>query len=145
MNSIAIIYNKGGATPRSIHSVRTQAGLPSGNDVCNIESKPLTDEKLYIAVKNMVSMDYIVWNHQMCNLWRIYLSRHEDRVRLITDGLVFRVATAGRGPSARRKPPHPRKGWKYDHTYDQRCSSFSKRRSHQIRALDGDKYEVKGT
>lgn len=30
----------------------------------------------------------------MCNLWRIYLSRHEDRVRLITDGLVFRVAMA---------------------------------------------------
>lgn len=78
----------------------------------------------------------------MCNLWRIYLSRHEDRVRLITDGLVFRVATA---PVHDVNPLTREKDENMTIQYDQRCSSFSKRRSHQIRALDGDKYEVKGT
>ena len=42
----------------------------------------------------MISIENITGIQQIRNLLRIYLSRHEDCIRFITVGLVFRGATA---------------------------------------------------
>ena len=63
-------------------------------DVRNIDEKPLAGEELYLSVANTVQKDKIVGIQQIRNLWRIYLTSHDDRVRVITDGLVIRGAVA---------------------------------------------------
>ena len=63
-------------------------------DVRNIDEKPLAGEELYLSVANTVQKDNIVGIQQIRNLWRIYLNSHDDRVRVITDGLVIRGTVA---------------------------------------------------
>ena len=54
--------------------------------------KLVTGEELYCALSKCVAFDNITGIQRIGSLWRIYLSRHEDRVKLITQGLHFRSA-----------------------------------------------------
>ena len=54
--------------------------------------KTVTGEELYFALSKCVASENITGIQKIGSLWRIYLSRHEDRVKLITQGLHIRSA-----------------------------------------------------
>ena len=63
-------------------------------DVRNGDTKPLTGEELYVALSKFVTPVNITGIQQIRHLWRIYLEKQPDRVKLITTGLEIRGATA---------------------------------------------------
>ena len=52
--------------------------------------KMVTGEELYCALSRCVAFENIAGIQKIGALWRIYLGRHEDRVKLITQGLQIR-------------------------------------------------------
>ena len=61
-------------------------------DVRNVSTKQLSGEELYLALAKIIKPSNISGIQPIRNLWRIYLDRHEDRVKVITSGLELRGA-----------------------------------------------------
>ena len=93
-NNIRMYAQKAAPRPDSYVPTGPKPVFLRSNDVRNIDEKPLAGEELYLSVANTVQKDNIVGIQQIRNLWRIYLNSHDDRVRVITDGLVIRGTVA---------------------------------------------------
>lgn len=70
--------------PRGPKPVFVQA-----RDVPNKEN-PISGEELYCTLSHTVTSDNIIGIQRIGSLWRIYLNSHEDRVKIITNGLKLR-------------------------------------------------------
>ena len=63
------------------------------DDIRNDDKKHSTGEEIYVALAKTLNTDNILGIQQIRRLWRIYLNSHEDRVKLISNGLFIRGAS----------------------------------------------------